>query len=213
MYSTSVARGEYRVRYDVLSGASDDESRHDSLLNTALLVNSLNEHNGIQAVFPSLQFSCSGVIHKLYLLGRVGSGSVAPTFTLWKEGAALVIPQFNNSVPLVDLQAVLHNSETGIALYEHIIDRDFVSGDMIGFMQPSDNDSSVVLQYQTRNGDYILFNDLPPNNKDPWTQMSYPQSAFPLVAIETSKRVIQYSAVCHSLGILTQVMQSALVGS
>ena len=186
---TSVARGEYEVRYDVLSGASEDESRHDSLLNTALLVNSLSEHTGVQAVFPSLQFSCSGVINKLFLLGRVGSGSVAPTFTLWKEGAAIDRPQFNYSVPLVNLRAVLHNSETGIALYEHIIGRDFVSGDMIGFMQHSDNDSSVVLQYQTRNGDVILFNDLPPNDIDRWTQMSYPRSAFPLVAIETSKRI------------------------
>ena len=184
-----MASGKYRVRYDVLSGASDEESRHDSLLNTALLVNSLNEHTGLQAVFPSLQFSCSGVIHKMFLLGRVGSGSAAPTFTLWKEGAAIDRPQFNYSVPLVNLRAVLHNSETGIALYEHIIGRDFVSGDMIGFVQPSDNDSSVVLQYQTRNGDIILFNDLPPNDIDPWTQITYPQSAFPLVAIETSKRI------------------------
>ena len=155
-----MARGEYLVSYDVLSGASEYGSRHDSLLDTALLVNSHTEHSG-EDVFPSLNFLCSGVIHKLFLLGRsrAGGGEEASTFTLRQQGEV----QLNFS--LVDLREVLHNSETGITLYEHTIEREFFSGDIFGFTQPNTSLSSVVLQYHQFRSGFI----------------------FPLVAIETSK--------------------------
>ena len=145
-----MARSEYilTTSYDELSGGSSEVNRHDSLLNTALLVKSHTEYTGRQAVFPSLNFSCSGDIHKLLLVGRVGGGAVAPNFTLWQRGKSVFTPELSYSLPLVDLREVARNPETGMALFEAIVEREYFSGDMFGFSQPNSSLSSVVLQYQ-----------------------------------------------------------------
>ena len=187
-----VARGEYilTTSNDELSGGSSEVNRHDSLLNTALLVKSHTEYTGRQAVFPSLNFSCSGVIHKLLLVGRVGGGAVAPNFTLWQRGQSFFTPELNYSLPLVNLREVVRNPETGIALFEAIVEREHFSGDMFGFSQPNSSLSSIVLQYQGRSGETILSNNLPDNLNFVWDLVTNPNSMFPLVALETSKSAI-----------------------
>ena len=197
-----VARGEYTLTtsYDELSGGSSVVNRHDSLLNTAVVVKSHTEYTGRQAVFPNLTFSCSGVIHRLLLVGRVGGGSAAPNLTLWQRGEFVLAPQFNYSFPLVDLREVVRNPETGIALFETTVDREHFSGDMFGFSQPNSSSSSVVLQYQRMSGETILTNNLPDNLTIPWDQVFNPGSMFPLVALETSKGAIYPTpnlAVCQ----------------
>ena len=214
-----MARGEYilTTSYDELSGGSSEVNRHDSLLNTALLVKSHTEYTGRQAVFPSLNFTCSGVIHKLLLVGRDSGGSVAPNLTLWQRGDSVFTPELNYSLPLVDLHEVVTNPETGITLFEAIVEREHFSGDMFGFSQPNSSLSSVVLQYQRKSGETILSNNLPDNPNFVWDQVTNPNSMFPLVALETSKSPIcvqcysmQY-AECYYL--LPQVTQNAVLYS
>ena len=184
-------RSEYTTSFNVLSGPNgqNDDNRHDGLLNTALLVKPHAELPGFQTVFPSYNFTCSGVIHKLFLVAREGNGSQAPSFSLWEKGPNFDSPQLKSpGFPLDNLQQILHNSETDIVLYEHRIEREFASGDMLGFLQPDANTSSIILRYQNKSGDNILVNnDLSDDVIPYWATLINPGSMLPLIAIETSK--------------------------
>ena len=188
---TPVTSGEYVSSYDALSGVS-----HDSLLRTGLLLYPHTEYTGVQSVFPSLRFSCSGTIRKLFLVGRAGSGSTAPVFTLWyQQGTTptdtLNPPLLNYSVPLTGLREVQRNPMTNIVLYEQDLEteREYSAGDMFGFTQLTANLSSVVLQYQDGGGETSLFKNLSSN-----AGLFLSHSMLPLVAIETSE-LLQYVAM------------------
>ena len=182
---TVLTRGEYTTHFDVLSGG---ENRHSNLLDTALLVKAHSEPSRFQAVYPSLNFTCSGVIHRLYMVARESGGSETPSLTLWEKGPMLESPQFKFRVHLTSLNRILHDSETGIGLYEHMMEGGFSSGDMLGFSQPSASNSSIILQYLDKTGDKILINNNISNNVLPfWPSYDNPGSMFPLLTIETSE--------------------------
>ena len=168
--------GDYTARFDVLA-TDGGENRHESILSTALLARQHTEQSGAVAVFPQLNFICPGVIHRVFILGRDGSGSQAPNLTFWEIGA--LSPQLRHSVPLTSLHRVFHNSATGVGLYEQRIEAGFASGDMIGFSQPEASASSVVLKYQDRNGKTLLIDDPPSLPRE--------MSLFPLIAIDSSE--------------------------
>ena len=140
-------------------------------------------------MFPSLNFTCSGVIHKLFFLGRENGGFEAPTLSVWKNGISFFTPQLSYSVPLLSLREVLHSYENEIALYEHTIEREFDYGDMLGFYQPNASLSSVVLQYQETSGEAILIN-IGDGIPFFWTFLNNPDTMLPLVAVESSKPLI-----------------------
>ena len=197
---STVSRCEYAAINDVLSGSSGGESRHESLLNTALLVKQHTEHTGVHTVYPSLNFTCSGVIHKLFLLGRASGGSQAPNLTVWGRGESLWTPQLSNTVPLVTLRDVLHDSVTDIRLYEQTVEIPFFTGDMLGFSQPNASLSSVVLQYQDKSGEDILLKSLLDEKIPFWPTLYNPSSMLPLIAIETSKhRVAEWAKYTQGL--------------
>ena len=187
-----LVRSEYVTNFNVLSGPDGlvDDSRHNDLLNTALVVKPHDELPGFQTVFPSLNFNCSGVVHKIFLVAREGSGSQAPSISLWEKGPIFESPLLKPPrFPLDDPQKILHSSETDIALYEHMIDREFSSGDMIGFLQPNASSSSIILRYQDRSGDNILLDeDISIDDIPFWPTRINPGSMLPLIAIETSKQ-------------------------
>ena len=161
----------------MLGGSSaGGESRHQGLLNTALLARQHTELSGAVAVFPELHFSCSGVIHRVYLLGREGNGSDSPNLTFWQSG--VLSPQFRHSTPLTDLRRVVYNSATGVGLYETTTEAEFVSGDMIGFSQAEANASSFILKYQDMTEKTLVIDG-----------GSFPDEhrLFPLIAIDSSK--------------------------
>ena len=188
-----MTRAEIITSFNVLSGPTNQEgiesNRHEDLLHTALLAKSHTEALGIQTVFPSLNFTCSGVIHNLYIVARESDGQVAPSFTVWESGFIFESPQFKYKVPLVNLTRVLHNFETGISIYVHAIEREFSSGDMIGFVQPNVHWSSHVLRYQNNSGDTILYSDEDlSQNILIWSTLENPNSVFPLLAVEAGKQ-------------------------
>ena len=179
------ARGEYAVRHDVWEGS---ESRHQGLLDTALLARQHTELSGAVAVFPRLTFSCSGVIHRVFLLGREGNGSDSPNLTFWQSGA--LSPQLRHSVSLTDLRRVVYNSATGVGLYEQSVEAEFVSGDMIGFSETEASVSSFVLRYQDMNDRTLLIGDtISPDER----RLS------PLIAIDSSKT---QKSMIHIMGII-----------
>ena len=173
-----MASCEYAVRFDVLGGSAG-ESRHEGLLDTALLARQHTEQPGVVAVFPQLNFSCSGVIHRVFLLAREGNGSQSPNLTFWQSGA--LSPQLRHSVPLTDLHRMVYNSASGVGLYEQTVEAEYISGDMIGFSQPEAGDSFIVLRYQDRNGLTLVIGDaiLPEELR-----------LFPLIAINSSETKI-----------------------
>ena len=94
-------------------------------------------------------------------------------------------------MPLLSLREVLHSYKNDIALYEHTIERQFDYGDMLGFYQPNASLSSVVLQYQENSGETIVINNPPDDALPFWPSLNNPGSMLPLVAIESSKPLIQ----------------------
>ena len=162
------------------------EGRHEFVLDTALLARSHTEQSGAVAVFPRLSFSCSGVIHRVFLVGREGEGTAAPNLTIWQSGVLDLLPQLRHTLPLNDLRRVLHDSATGVGLYEQQVETQFVRGDVIGFTQSEDR--SVVLRYMEGTGETLVVDEDP-----------HYLPILPLIGLETSEHsslVVPSSTVC-----------------
>lgn len=138
------------------------------------------------AVFPQLNFKCSGMIEKVYFLAKSGTGRDVPLLTLWESGEPppTGIPIFDppkqtRNTSLSQLKLIMNDSVTGVGLYEQTVNLRFMAEEMIGFTQPQN--SSMILQYLNQTGETLLnqANSIPQNLR-----------LFPLIGIETSKLLV-----------------------
>ena len=147
-----------------------------------------------QSLMPSLLFTCNGTLTALAfaVAAQGGFGTLLPELQIWRpavtNGSSYYVKVFSTN-QLQPRRTAMYSS---VYVYRAVnLTQQFRAGDVIGTYQPSREDSSYVLLYQdSRAGPAIRWQSETSSSNVSLLQPGVltNQSAYPLIAVETSKR-------------------------
>ena len=119
----------------------------DTLRRKAVLLYDSVEHDQQQRIFPSMSFSCNGIISKWTFVARSQTGEDLrqyPLLQLWKRAG----PRRYRKVYESSITSTM-SGQSQFTVGEHIPDKPvrFEAGYMFGVYQPHDGNSRLIVRY------------------------------------------------------------------
>ena len=159
-----------------------------TLRSQALMISQIKRRDSTQRIFPSMYFSCNGLLTKWIIGGEPGkTKDPLPELQLWRTNDGT--NYFKTTFTLIHTLPKI-TSHTNV--YEYILNPplEFHEGDIFGLFKPRENESvlntflqenSGPLAYGQENGAKIALTRITVN-----PTMSLDQNDYPLVSVEVS---------------------------
>ena len=104
-----------------------------------------------QVIFPTIKFTCSGRVTKWIVGATYSNGIYYPELQIWRPSGGAVYQKLNGTIAKAA-------GEEASRIYEFIVDPPlpFQPGDILGVFQPSEQNSRLLVDYDS-GGDLLNF--------------------------------------------------------